>query len=262
MNKISLIVILLLTSFVGRSQFFATDFTVEDCSGTTYNLFDELDEEKVIVMAWTMPCFSCIAPCVAAHEAVNSFSGTHPGRVEYYLVDDYADTDCATVEAWAAANGIVDVSAIFSNASIDMDDYGTPGMPKIVVLGCSSHKIFYNGNLSVNYDDIHAGISEALEADGCFSALPEEPTTEITLDLYPNPATDIVTVSYFLPTPSAVNLEIYSCTGELVVKQELNSNQSGNLSSELDVNELSEGVYFFKLRTNQMVETKKFIIGQ
>ena len=54
----------------------ATDFTTDDCNGVTHNLFDSLDAGNVIVIAWAMPCFSCIAPSLSAYSAVQSFATT------------------------------------------------------------------------------------------------------------------------------------------------------------------------------------------
>lgn len=46
---------LLLSGFMAFGQTTATDFTVNDCGGTSHNLFTELDAGKVIVLCWPMP---------------------------------------------------------------------------------------------------------------------------------------------------------------------------------------------------------------
>ena len=50
----------------------------------------EQDAGKVVVIAWPMPCGSCIAPCLSAYTEVQNYTSSYPGRVLYYLVDDYA----------------------------------------------------------------------------------------------------------------------------------------------------------------------------
>jgi len=49
---LSLIILFVLTTF---SQTIATDFLAEDCDGNMVHLFSELDEGKVVVIAWVMP---------------------------------------------------------------------------------------------------------------------------------------------------------------------------------------------------------------
>ncbi|NOQ71903.1 MAG: T9SS type A sorting domain-containing protein [Crocinitomix sp.] len=248
-------------SFASTSQTTATDFTVDDCSGTTHNLFDELDDGKVIVIAWTMPCFSCIAPCLTAQDAVYSFNTSHADRVKCYLVDDYADTDCATIVAWGESNGFAHVDAYFSDAAISMDDYGIPGMPKIVVLGCTGHKVFYNGNLSVSYDDIQAAIEEALSAEGCVSSVVENDPI-LDLSLYPNPSKNKMNLSYTLPEASSVDVEIYNCTGVLIESLIFDAQGVGSFNRSIDVTNFAEGMYFIKVKTNTSAVTVKFIVSR
>ena len=47
---------------------------------------------------------------------LQSFNVTHPGKVKYYIVDDYANSDCNYLNSW---NGSYQLSpdATFSNPS-------------------------------------------------------------------------------------------------------------------------------------------------
>ncbi|HRD39909.1 MAG TPA: hypothetical protein PLC65_14870, partial [Bacteroidia bacterium] len=67
----------------------------------------------------------------------------------FYLVDDYANTSCPTLTSWALTNGMPN-AIVFSNSAIDMYDYGSTGMPKIVVIGGANHQVFDNQNNSLN----------------------------------------------------------------------------------------------------------------
>ena len=84
----------------------ATNFTEEDCNSNSHTLFDELDEGKIIVIAWVMPCGSCSYFGSHAYDAVQTFTETHPGKVEFYLTDDYANTSCSNISSWGNANNI------------------------------------------------------------------------------------------------------------------------------------------------------------
>src|SRR5688572_17237395 len=136
----------------------ATDWTVNDCAGNPHTLFSELDAGKVVVITWVMPCGACIAP---ASTAANTVTGFGNPNVIFYLVDDYGNTNCASMNSWASVNSIT-ANAKFTNAAIDMTDYGTAGMPKTVVLGGTSHTVFYNVNGAVSQSALQTAISNAL----------------------------------------------------------------------------------------------------
>ena len=137
------------------------DFTVKDCDAKEHHLFDELDAGKVVVIAWVMPCATCITDPLATFNIVQTYTTSHPGRIEFYLVDDYANTSCSGLKGWAKAYGLEDATK-FSDAAISMNDYGVDGMPKIVVLGGSEHRIFFNKNSSS--EGVKEAINLALEA--------------------------------------------------------------------------------------------------
>jgi Leucine-rich repeat (LRR) protein len=159
-----LLLILLALPMIGLAQTTATDFTTNDCDGITHNLFDSLDAGNVIVIAWVMPCGGCITPSLAAYDAAQTFAISHPGIVDFYLVDDYANTSCASLVNWGNSNSMP-LNTAFSSSAISMSDYGSAGMPKVVVLGGSSHSVYYNvNNNQINLNGVQTAINNALAA--------------------------------------------------------------------------------------------------
>lgn len=60
MKKTLLIIFAILTSLgFAYAQTTATNFTTNDCDGISHTLFDELDDDKVIIISWVMPCTAC-----------------------------------------------------------------------------------------------------------------------------------------------------------------------------------------------------------
>ena len=55
------------------AQITATDYTLNDCAGNPHHLFAELDEGKVMVISFVMPCLSCIGPTIASSDDVANF---------------------------------------------------------------------------------------------------------------------------------------------------------------------------------------------
>jgi hypothetical protein len=260
-KRIGIILTMVVFGFAAYAQTYATDFTADDCDGVSHNLFSELDNGKVVVLAWTMPCFSCIAPCVTAQDAVNSFGTSNPGEVVYYIIDDYADTDCASLDSWVATN-VSHQTTCFSDASIDMLDYGTTGMPKVVVLGCAdAHRIFYNQNNSVDYTEIVNAISDALDGSDCSLGIEDE-TYDFALDVYPNPVGDVLNISYTLESATSVNIQMMDITGAAVNTKSFNNQSAGKQIVKMDTDGLSNGVYFVKITSGKTTKTKKIVVSK
>ena len=91
--------LVLFVANVSFAQTTATDFTTNDCNGVSHNLFNELDNGDVIVIAWVMPCSPCATYSLPAYSAVQSFASSHPGRVHFYMADDYANTSCTSLSS-------------------------------------------------------------------------------------------------------------------------------------------------------------------
>lgn len=107
LRTLSLSLIVLLTYCTSSiAQEYAPEIVVTDCEGNEHSLHDALDSGKVIVIGWTMPCATCAAPLLAAHNVVLKYGISHPGVVEYWLADDYAETTCERLltmlgESWS-----------------------------------------------------------------------------------------------------------------------------------------------------------------
>jgi len=105
-----------------------------------------------------------------------------------------------------------------------------------------------NGNLYQQYglylDETHVGISDNV-------------LTQNTINCYPNPATDIITLEVLQnSTSNDNNFTLSDLNGKELIKQELN--QLSN-KTEIDISSLSGGIYFLKLVYNDKVEIKKIV---
>lgn len=243
---------------VTYSQTTATDFTVNDCVGTSHNLFSELDAGKIIVIAWVMPCGSCGAPALSAYNAVQSYTSSNPGTVLFYLVDDYANTSCSTLTSWANNNSMPNATK-FSNSAISMSDYGADGMPKIVVLGGANHGIAYNQNSGVTTSGVQSVINNLLASSVSINEI--ENTNNFNLKVMPNPVKGNTSIEYTLDNASSVQLEIFSVTGELVYETKENNQVSGNHKLTIEENsKLNNGMYILKLTTSSKTESINFVV--
>lgn len=250
MNTSKLLLFFLLF-FVGSNmaQTNATDFITTDCDGNSHHLFSELDNGKVIVIAWVMPCPPCATHAVNAYNSVISFESSHPDRVKYYLVDDFANTTCQALNNWANSYNI-DNCIMFSDPAISMTDYGQIGMPKIAVVGGTNHEIFFNKNSSTQ--GIDAAINQALLATSV-----ERFKNSMGLQLFPNPSSQILNINYSFNSSSVTHLEIFNMLGEKIDFPKINLNvTTGKI--QLNVSSFNEGTYFLKLSADNLSQVNKF----
>lgn len=233
----------------------AANFTVSDCDGNSHTLFNDLDAGKVVVMVWVMPCGTCIAPAKTAFNAAKAFESSNPGTVLYYLVDDFGNSSCSTLKSWASTNAITP-TATFSNPAIKMVDYGSNGMPKVVVLGGSGHKVFLNLNSGVTNTNVTNAINDALIA----ADVNENTLPSIQVSLFPNPASEQMSAQYTLNATQQVRADIYNVAGEFV-QTLFDENQSmGAQNISIPTTELSSGMYMLKIRGEQFAEVIKFSV--
>ncbi len=256
MKKIILFVLSAFIGNVGFSQSYATDFTLDDCSGSPQHLFGELDQGKVVVITWVMPCFSCAGPALTASNVAKSYSSSHPGQVLYYLSDDYGNTNCISLNSWANQNNI-SANSVFSNGSLKMSDYGTDGMPKVVVVGGPTHKVYFNKNYSGagNPSEIQSAINQALTES---TGIEDNLSVANSLSVYPNPAEDITYVSFDLRTSQYIDIEIFSVLGEKLETIQLGNRGNGHHKVELNTSSYSNGIYFIKIGNR----TTRFMVSR
>lgn len=236
----------------------ATDFTTNDCAGTSHSFFAELDAGKVVVIAWVMPCATCIAPALSAYSEVQNYTTSNPGRVVFYLADDLGNTNCSTMSNWANTNGMSGTNAIFTSTSLDMDDYGGAGMPKIIVVGEPSHTVLYNKNGAVNVTDFNTAVAQGLAATGI-----SENTNgvDFRMSIFPNPIINNATLSYSLPESANVSIDLFTTKGDKVKNIFIGKQIAGDYKQEINIESLSSGIYFIKLKVEDVSQLTKVTVA-
>jgi len=79
------------------------------------------------------------------------------------------------------------------------------------------------------------------------------------INLYPNPASDFVSIIINLSQSSNVKVNIYDVTGKLV-STPINEIASQSASYKIDVKNLPSGIYFTTVETNNEIKTLKFVV--
>jgi hypothetical protein len=157
------------------------------------------------------------------------------------------------LSGWASNYNIA-TDAFFSTTDLDMLDYGTVGMPKVVVLGKNTHTIYYNEN---DNKTTQIGVENAITlALTSSTGIDEQAENNLNLIAYPNPTTGTINVEYNSHTP--VQFDVINMLGENVLSQ--NTNNTKNTT--IDVSSLTKGLYFLQMTTDSKTTSLKFTLNK
>ncbi|MFC1733650.1 S8 family serine peptidase, partial [candidate division KSB1 bacterium] len=87
----------------------------------------------------------------------------------------------------------------------------------------------------------------------------EEKYLNATIHIYPNPASNFVKIDMQIPEVNEFEVKIVNPQGK-TIKSELLDNNAENVSHKLDINDLSAGIYYIVITTNQFIKTEKLVI--
>ncbi len=77
---------------------------------------------------------------------------------------------------------------------------------------------------------------------------------------YPNPFNPVTAISFSLPQPSQVTLEVFNITGQKVATLVDGPRGAGEHTISWDAREMSSGVYFYKLTTPESSASRKMVL--
>lgn len=121
--------------------------------------------------------------------------------------------------------------------------------------------VFYAFAIGADEQTLLSNISAAkLKYDALVTSLQESQTSANGLRNYPNPVKSSTKISYQLPNDGNVSLKIYDALGREAATL-VNGRQSGGLHTvEFNAEELTRGVYNYKLVYNNKAVTSKMIV--
>jgi hypothetical protein len=253
MKKVTLSSLLFVISLILSAQT-ATNFNCNDCKGTNVDLFTVLGQNKVVVLCWVMPCGPCVGPSLTTHNVVQSFQGSHPERVQMFLCDDYADTPCPSLTSWATTYGLTQ-STVFSDPSIKMEDYGTPGMPKIVVIA-PDHSIQYNANNAVDATALQNAINTSL----ALTSVSKSILQKSSLNIFPNPIRDKSVMEFTINQNSEVEIDLLSLEGSVISRLFTGWLSNGKHTIGTQILPVKPGVYMIRLKDGEQTEMVKIVV--
>ncbi len=88
----------------------------------------------------------------------------------------------------------------------------------------------------------------------------EAPTEYALGQNYPNPFNPSTKIKYSVPQNGLVSIVVYDLTGQEVALLLNEVKEAGNYEINFDASQLSSGVYFYKMTSNNFSQVKKMSI--
>lgn len=199
----------------------------------------------------------------AAYNQSNYYSGGGNGEMGGYellpnpvpaaqmVYDHVARTITA---GWAGLAGSVPTPVVAGETHIAKFTWNVPAGMKTENMHIVSMLIMPNGNINnANTFTFDEAIANGLASSN------EEPIALESLDVYPNPAGDQVTLALQLADAQNVQVQVYDVMGRMVAAQSYGI-MSGQQWLPLQTNTLSNGVYSLQIAVGDGVVTRKLVV--
>lgn len=99
------------------------------------------------------------------------------------------------------------------------------------------------------------GFSTDIGADS-----PNKPVNFILNQNYPNPFNASTKISYDIPEATHLELSVYDINGKLITTLVNEFQNSGYHSVDFNAEHLASGVYMFKLKADNQIQTRKMVL--
>ncbi len=231
----------------------------QDCNGISHDLIADLDAGKAVILHFFMSnCGSCPPPAQKIQAMANNILAKNPGKITAYAMPYENTTTCAYTSSWVSSNGL-SLYAPYDSGAVQVAYYGGFGMPTVVLLGGKDHKVLFS-TLSFSTSDTTIMRDKILALLSGTSSLHKVQNIVSTLNVFPNPANENISINIDLYESANVLLDIIDITGKQVALV-FNENVNGHISKQLNTENLQNGIYLVRLLVNGKMETQKISIN-
>lgn len=173
-------------------------------------------------------------------------------------------TGSALTYADANGDGVIDEKDVLAVGLNWENEHLTTSSANVIVFNNNEATQFYQDEILTIYKSLSGSgngfnqIKEYLEGLLQIISIPIEYSLE---NNFPNPFNPTTNISFSLPKNCIISIVIYNINGELVKKIiENKSYPLGNHLININLSELSTGIYFYKLETIDWKKTRKMIL--
>jgi len=114
--------------------------------------------------------------------------------------------------------------------------------------------------------EVSAFVQQFYQSNFDYNILPVEDYKSLIVDEfklyqnYPNPFNPTTTINYQIPERSLVTLKVYDVLGKDIAILVSEEKRAGSYEIEFNASSLPSGIYFYQLKTNKLIQTKKMIL--
>jgi hypothetical protein len=180
--------------------------------------------------------------------------GDYPASVFAADLDGDADLDLAT-----ANNLSDDAYVLLNNGTFTPDSVYPAGSNPLSVFAAD---LDVDGDLDLANASRY-GVSVLLNEGGVGvgdEQLPSLPAEFALAQNHPNPFNPVTAINYALPKDSHVRLIIYNILGQRVATLVDGKQKAGYKTARWDASEMASGIYFYRLRAGDFVQTRKMVL--
>jgi hypothetical protein len=258
MKKIILFLSFSLFVLTSNAQQAAMQFSGLDCNNNSVDLFADLNAGKAVVVFFYMPnCGSCPPPASKIQTMANNVMNTYPGMVKGYAYPFQNSTTCSYSSSWVTNNNLPFYAPMDSGAA-QVAYYGGFGMPTVVLLGGTDHRVLFATQSFSTSDTtiMRDSILNLLSPSGINSLN----NVANNISLFPSPANQEMNVSFQMTQPAEMKLEVVNMLGESVDVLFDEKSASGTIQIKVPTGIYSNGVYFIRLSSGNKTANYKFTV--
>lgn len=252
-TKTVLTVSLTLVTTLSFGQTTAMNFSGVDCNSNSVDLFSDLDAGKAVMLIFYMPnCGTCPPVASKMQTMANNINATHPGLVKAYAFPYQNSTTCTYSASWVTNNNLP-LFAPMDSGAVQVAYYGGFGMPTVVLLGGNNHDVLF---VTQNFTTSDTTTMRDLILN-TFTAETAELSVINSLEVFPNPSTDAIHLSFNAPSNSTSFVELIDIDGKQVLVSEKTQLTEGLVQQELNVSGVPSGSYLVRVHLNGIIATQK-----
>lgn len=242
------------TSF---SQTTAMNFSGVDCNGNNVDLFEDLDAGKAVVLFFYMPnCGSCPPPAQKIQTMANNINANNPGAVKAYSFPYQNTTTCAYSATWVTSNNLSLYTPMDSGA-VQVAYYGGFGMPTVVLLGGNNRDVLFT---SQDFNTSDTTVMRDLIL-GMMANTTELNKNQFNLEVFPNPSSEVVKLSFISPANAEGFIEIIDLNGKIIQTTKLENLNTGKIEKEINVSNFKSGNYMLNLHLNEQTIKQQITVS-
>jgi peroxiredoxin len=189
----------------------APDFSLTDTEGNTYNLYEELDSNKVVFLYFfDINCYNCVTH-IPELNSLWQYYGSNGNEVWLWGIEFYETYNSQTIAEWGNTNNVEFPLFSIGHATNVPQLYDINYTPQLFIICPDKTRAFINNNEYENF---------AFYVNSCLNTNIDEHTSDSFLQYKYNG------VNIKNPTDSEINIDLFDITGRIIISDKLNPQKS------------------------------------